>query len=122
MDEEEKMLKRPDFRKRGREDTQVQVQKLTKNAAKKARRLARAKENRQNVDAAKIKTTVVPNKDVVTQPDVQDQVHVQDQVPVQTTIQHPIVKPPTQDIPYSAIAASGTRSGRHLVVSCFLMA
>ena len=114
------MLKRPDFRKRGREDTQVQVQKLTKNAAKKA--LARAKENRQNVDAAKIKTTVVPNKDVVTQPDVQDQVHVQDQVPVQTTIQHPIVKPPTQDIPYSAIAASGTRSGRHLVVSCFLMA
>ena len=47
----DKMLKRPDFRKRAKSDAKPlskNAAKTAKNVAKKARRLARAKENWEN--------------------------------------------------------------------------
>ena len=90
MDEEVRMLKRSDFLKKGREE----VSKPPKNANKKARRLARAKENCENLKAAKATKNieaVAPASKAIAQPDIQ--VHVHDQVHDQVCTEKNAQKP-----------------------------
>ena len=120
MDDEDRVLKRPDFRKKGRQE----VKTLSKKAAKKARRLARAKENFVAANAAKIKASELPELNVLaktnTNPNAQvnAQVSAQGQGCVQDHEQAPpapvsgpqIQETITQTRLYSEITAHGSGS------------
>ena len=103
MDEEERVLKKPDFRKKGRAEVQI----LSKKAAKKARRLARAKENRLSVDAAKTKAAELPELNVKAPKNL---VPVTPAIPVVLELETEPA-PPSQANLYSTIAASGPGPG-----------
>ena len=118
MDEEVRMLNRSDFLKKGREE----VSKPPKNANKKARRLARAKENCENLKAAKATKNIeafAPASKAIAQPDIQVHVHdqVHDQVCTEKNAQKPaetVETAKSSDMQvrlFSEIVVSGSRSG-----------
>ena len=120
MDDEYRVLKRPDFRKKDRQE----VKKLSKRAAKKVRRIARAKENFVAVNAAKIKASELPESNVPakTNTNPNAQVNAQVSVPPHEQAPAPVSGPSgsssriretiTQTRLYSEIIAHGSGSGQ----------